>query len=159
MIDLGLFLLAAASLAFEVNLTRLFSVAQFHHFAFLVVSLALLGYGASGTVLAAFPQLGRRKPRQLLTTLGWGFAATAIGSYLITIYVPLDTFRIARDWRQVLVLAMHYLALSSPFLCAGMATGLALAARPDRTSRTYAASLIGSASGCGVAVVAPSVLG
>ena len=31
------------------NLTRIFSVAQFYHFAFMVVSLALLGFGASGT--------------------------------------------------------------------------------------------------------------
>jgi len=158
-IDLGLFLLSAASLALEVNLTRLFSVAQFYHFAFLVVSLALLGYGASGTLLTVFPHLAQRRPRRLLVALGWGFAATAIGSYLITIYVPLDTFRIARDWRQWLVLAVHYLALSSPFLCAGMAVGIALAARPDRTGRTYAASLVGSASGCLVAVIAPSGVG
>ena len=42
----SLFLLSAATLIFEINLTRLFSVAQFYHFAFLVVSLALLGFGA-----------------------------------------------------------------------------------------------------------------
>jgi hypothetical protein len=51
---LGLFLLSAAALIFEINLTRLFSVAQFYHFAFMIVSLALLGYGASGTALALF---------------------------------------------------------------------------------------------------------
>jgi hypothetical protein len=36
----GLFLLSAAALAFEINLTRLFSVAQFYHFAFMIVSTA-----------------------------------------------------------------------------------------------------------------------
>ena len=45
----GLFLLSASSLAFEIVLTRIFSVGQFYHFAFMIVSLALLGYGASGT--------------------------------------------------------------------------------------------------------------
>jgi len=43
----GLFLLSAATLVFEINLTRIFSIAQFYHFAFMIVSLALLGFGAS----------------------------------------------------------------------------------------------------------------
>ena len=41
---------SAAVLILEVVLTRVFAVAQFYHFAFLAVSLALLGYGASGSV-------------------------------------------------------------------------------------------------------------
>ena len=48
---LGVAALAAASLLLESTLTRLLAVGQFYHFAFLVVSLALLGFGASGTVL------------------------------------------------------------------------------------------------------------
>ena len=51
---IGLALVSAGSLCFEINLTRLFSVAQFYHFAFMVVSMALLGYGVSGTVLSLF---------------------------------------------------------------------------------------------------------
>jgi hypothetical protein len=54
---LSLFLLSAATLTFEINLTRLFSVAQFYHFAFMIVSIALLGFGASGTALSIFPAL------------------------------------------------------------------------------------------------------
>ncbi|GAI47516.1 unnamed protein product, partial [marine sediment metagenome] len=44
---LGILLLSAATLLFEITLTRVFSVAQWYHFAFMVVSLALLGFGAS----------------------------------------------------------------------------------------------------------------
>ena len=33
-------------------LTRIFSIVQWHHFAYMVISLALLGYGASGAFLA-----------------------------------------------------------------------------------------------------------
>ena len=53
----SLLLVSASALAYQVILTRLFSVAQFYHFAFMVVSLALLGFGASGTLLTIFPQL------------------------------------------------------------------------------------------------------
>ena len=56
---IGMALLSAAALLLQVALTRVFSVAQFYHFAFLVVSLALLGFGASGTALALWPGLRR----------------------------------------------------------------------------------------------------
>ncbi|MEK6693524.1 MAG: hypothetical protein AABY44_08890 [Nitrospirota bacterium] len=49
MIYLGVFATASATLILEVALTRLFSVAFWYHFAFLVISIALLGFGASGT--------------------------------------------------------------------------------------------------------------
>ena len=170
----GLFLLSAATLAFEVNLTRIFSVAQFYHFAFMIVSLALLGFGASGTFLTLFPHrldfaelsrgvsrrsLKERDPVRTLPWLSWGFAFTAIGSYALTIYVPFDSFRIAHDWRQAVVLALHYVALATPFFCSGTAVGLSLASQPERVGRTYAANLTGSAAGCLLAVVAPSLVG
>jgi hypothetical protein len=155
----GLFLLSAATLAFEVNLTRIFSVAQFYHFAFMIVSLALLGFGASGTFLALFPRFRERDPARTLPGLSWGFAFTAIGSYALTLHVPFDSFRIAHDWRQAVVLALHYVALATPFFCSGTAVALLLAARPARANRTYAANLAGSAAGCVLAVAAPSLAG
>ena len=45
----GLFWISAATLFFEITLTRLFSVTQWYHFAFISVSVALPGLGASGT--------------------------------------------------------------------------------------------------------------
>jgi hypothetical protein len=48
-------LLPAAALAFEIDLTRLFSVAQFYHFAFMIISITLLGYHASGTASPPLP--------------------------------------------------------------------------------------------------------
>ncbi|MDY7077266.1 MAG: hypothetical protein SXV54_10115 [Chloroflexota bacterium] len=155
----GLFLLSAATLTFEVNLTRIFSVAQFYHFAFMIVSLALLGFGASGTFLTLFPHLKERDPARVLPLLSWCFVLTAIGSYAFTLYVPFDSFRIAHEWRQGAVLALHYVALATPFFCSGAAVGLLLAARPEIANRTYAANMTGSAAGCFLAVVAPSLVG
>jgi hypothetical protein len=155
----GLFLLSAATLTFEVNLTRIFSVGQFYHFAFVIVSLALLGFGASGTLLAIFPRLKERDTARTLPVLGWGFALTAVGSYALTLYVPFDSFRIAHEGRQGAVLALHYVALAAPFFCSGTAVGLLLTAHPGRANRTYAANLTGSAVGCLLAVALPSLVG
>lgn len=52
---LGLAALSAAVLLLELTLTRIYSVAQGYHFAFLAVSLGLLGFGASGTALFVVP--------------------------------------------------------------------------------------------------------
>lgn len=159
LVYIGLFLLSAATLAYEINLSRLFSVAQFYHFAFMVVSLALLGYGASGTFLSLFPRLRERVGRRLLVWLGWGFAFTAVGGYALTVHVPFDSFRIAHDWRQAGVLLLHYVALAMPFFCSGTAVGFLLASMPGRANRVYAANLLGSAAGCIFAVLSPSFVG
>jgi hypothetical protein len=45
-------ILAGAALAYEILLARLFSILLWHHFAYMIISVALLGIGASGTVLA-----------------------------------------------------------------------------------------------------------
>src|SRR5678815_878682 len=48
----GLFLLSAGALLFQVTLIRIFSAAIWYHVAFLVVSIALFGIGASGVALS-----------------------------------------------------------------------------------------------------------
>ena len=152
----GLFLLSAATLLFEVNLTRLLSVAQFYHFAFLVISLAMLGYGASGTALALFPSWGRRRP---LPFLALACALSSGGAYLLTNFLPFDSFTIAWDHRQLLLLLLDNLALAVPFFCSGAVLGILLIQEPEASGRLYAANLAGSALGCLLALLSPSLLG
>jgi hypothetical protein len=144
---LGLALLSAAALAFEITLTRLFSVTQWYHFAFLAVSVALLGYGASGTALSLVPRWTHPPTARRTSILAVLFSAAVIGAYLGLNYLPFDSYRIAWERIQILYLILYYLALAAPFLCAGLATGLLLAAYPHLASRLYAANLIGSALG------------
>ncbi|MCL4732057.1 MAG: SAM-dependent methyltransferase, partial [Planctomycetes bacterium] len=64
---LGVGCVTAAVLAAEIALTRVFSVTLWYHFAFLVISLALLGSGAAGVWLYLLPRpvAGARAPRAL----------------------------------------------------------------------------------------------
>ena len=158
-IGIALFLISAATLTFEINLNRLFSVTQFYHFAFLVVSVALLGFGASGTILAIFPKIGQRDPQ---TNLGWLAIMTGIsmlGAFLLTNWLPFDSFSIAWDSRQVWILIMHYLALASPFFFSGMAVGILLTAYSQVAGGIYAVNLSGAAVGCVIALAAPPYIG
>src|SRR5437867_9538584 len=55
----GISLITLSVLMLELALTRLFSATMYYHFAFLAISLALLGSGASGVfVYLMGPRLG-----------------------------------------------------------------------------------------------------
>ncbi len=146
----------------EVVLTRIFSVAQFYHFAFVAVSLALLGFGAAGSFLFVWPRLGRGGPGRWATLAALQTAAI-IGGYLAANRVPFDSFTVAWDRRQILYLAIVYLALATPFFFAG-ALITALLAGWDQPRRVpahlvYGASLAGAGIGAPLALVAIDRLG
>ena len=148
LIYLGVFLLSASTLAFEIALSRLFSLAQFYHLAFMTVSLALLGAGASGTALSVWPWLRRGDPARRLSQFALLTALATLGSFALANWLPFDSFAIAWDRRQIFYLALMYLALSTPFFFGAMAVGWLLSARPEDGPRIYAANLVGSAMGC-----------
>jgi spermidine synthase len=156
----GIFLVSAATLAFEIILTRLFAVTQWHHFAFISVSVALLGLGASGTWLALYPlerdrhlqrcHTAEERDRTLLGRLAAIAGLFAIGillAYVAMNHVPFDSYRLAWERRQFLYLALYYAALVVPFFFAGLCVGLTLAAWPRRANAIYASNLAGSAVG------------
>lgn len=155
---IGLLLLSAATLAFEVALTRLFALAQGHHFAFMAVSLALLGAGASGTFLSLRPP-ARRELGRWLGASALLFTLTVPASYLVVNAIPFDAYRIAWERVQLLWLALYYAALAVPFFFSGLAVGAALVVLPGQASRLYAANLIGSGLGPPLALLALATVG
>jgi hypothetical protein len=141
---------SASVIVFEIVLTRIFAVSQFYHFAFMTVSVALLGFGASGTALAVFPRLGRGGPRRW-AMLAFAQAVTTLGAYVAINRLPFDSFAIAWDRRQIFYLVAYYLALAVPFFFGGTVIGTLLAGwdqpRAIASHRIYAASLAGSGAG------------
>jgi len=154
-----LFLLSAATLAFEINLSRLFSVAQFYHFAFMIVSIALLGFGASGTLLSLFPQIGFSPPEKSLSYLSLATSISMVGSFLIINLLPFDSFSIAWDHGQIWRLIIHYIALSTPFFFSGLSVGILLSRSVSKAGFTYGINLSGSALGCMIALLTPPLFG
>ncbi len=136
-------LLSAAMLAFQLTLTRLFAVAQFYHFAFMVISLALLGSGAAGSLLTVQPALGGSPARWAA-----GFGLAAVTSYAVMNLIPFDSYAIAWDRRQVLYLLLTLLGTTAPFFFGGLVIGGLMTSAPQALHRIYAANLGGSAVGC-----------
>jgi predicted membrane-bound spermidine synthase len=150
---IGLALISAAAFIFEITLTRLFAIQQFHHFAFVVVSLAVLGFAASGLILS----LQTRPPGR--TWLAGGFSLFVILSYLVINTLPFDSYSIAWDPKQIWILALYFSAAGLPFLFAGWVIGAAMNEAGENAYQPYAANLIGSALGCPLALGSIAVLG
>ncbi|MGQ9631218.1 MAG: SAM-dependent methyltransferase [bacterium] len=149
----GIFLVSMATLVLEVSLARVFAIMQWSHFAFVVISIALLGFGASGTALTVLPGILRRSSPHLLGVSA-AFLSLAIPSVFWAMNrIPFDHFRILLDRRQILYLGVSYLTLSIPFFISGLITALALSNYSDRVGGIYAANLAGSGLGCLVGIL------
>jgi len=140
-------LLSACALAYEVMLMQLFSIIQWHHFAYMVISLALLGYGASGTFLSlAQKWLLPRFKRAFYINLGL-FAISSVSCFLLVQQVPFNPETVLWDWREPLRLLIMYLLLAVPFFFAANAIGLAFISFRTHIAHTYAADLFGAGLG------------
>ena len=139
--------LAAATLILESAFLRLLAVAQYYHFAFLVVSLALLGFGASGSLLVVSRRLQKAPLDRILAWSGGGFVLSVGMAYLIINGLPFDSYSIAWDPRQVLLFFLYFLSLAFPFVMSGIGIGASLAAEREDRHTVYAANLLGSAIG------------
>lgn len=140
-------LLSASILGYEVLLMRLFSIIQWHHFAYMVISLALLGYGISGTFLSLTQRwLLPRYNAALCINLGL-FGITALGGYLLAQQIPFNAETVLWDLHQPLWLLALYLLLALPFFFAANAIGLSFIAIRGQIARLYSADLLGAGAG------------
>ena len=112
----AVFLLSAAVIALELALMRCLAVAQWHHFSYLVISTALLGFGASGTFLCfAGPALRRRYAASSFW-LTWLFATSGTASFVLAQTLPVDIQYVFYSLRQAGILALYHLLMLVPFL-------------------------------------------
>ena len=142
---------SAAVLGYEIALMRALSVARWHHFAHMIVSVALLGFGASGTLISLLRERLLRRFDGNLTAFAAAFALAIPLSFLLAQRVPFDAFQLAWDWRQYLYLFAYYLVLFVPFVLGATCIGLALVREAERVHRLYFWNLLGSGLGsCGI---------
>jgi len=152
-----LLLISAAVLADEVILVRAFYIGLWHHFAYMVISIALLGFGASGTVLAMLGRQGTPLSAQAGRS-GWIaffavlFALTVPIAFVLVQKIPFDPFLIVWDRLQWLYLVCYYLILFVPFFAAATLIGLVLITKFEESPRLYFYNLVGSAAGAALTV-------
>lgn len=144
--------LSMSALAYEILLMRLFSIIQWHHFAYMIISLALLGYGASGTFLSVFRNyLLPRYSRVYLINIVL-FGLSSLLCFLLSQQIQFNAEEILWDARQSLRLMVIYIILALPFFFVANAIGLSLIRYQNNMSRIYAADLFGAGIGSVVVI-------
>src|SRR5262245_19707880 len=154
----AIFLLSLGVLLLEIALTRIFSFSLWYHFIYVALSIGLLGYGASGAVLAVSERLAARPPAQLVSEAMLLAALGVLISFFTIAFIPLDPLAIRSNPFELVLLTLLFILCSSPFFAAGMAMAAAFpaAATPNRL---YFADLVGAGLGCALAVSAIWILG
>ena len=146
---LSVAILSAAMVAYEIQLMHFFTIVQWYHFAYMVISIALLGIGASGTVISLY-----RKP--LLARSDWLLPAFMISSgLLMSLAVPVsrmdflifDSYLLFVDASQFGRLLGTYLLFFLPFFIGSMALGLIFVKKVAQIGTYYFADMLGSGLG------------
>ncbi|MEE8271905.1 MAG: SAM-dependent methyltransferase, partial [Alphaproteobacteria bacterium] len=147
-------LLSAAAIGYEVLLARLFAITLWHHFAFMIISVALLGVGASGTFLAFARGALERRFAGAFATAAVLFGVSAVAGFAAAQRVPFNPLEVIWDLRQQAYLLQIYLVLALPFFAAATAIGLTLARFGGRIAAVYRADLAGAGGGALAVVLA-----
>ncbi len=151
---ISLVMASAVALAYEIHLTRLFAIIQWHHFAYMVISLALLGYGFSGTVLALWRETFIRRIQHSYPACLGLFALSVPTCFLLAQSVSLHPEALL--WRPDLYwrLLVIYLLLAVPFFFVALAVVILLTRFGMRAGSVYAADLVGAGLGSILIIVA-----
>lgn len=145
---ISLAMLSFAALAYELLLMRLFSIIYWHHFAYMVIALALLGHGISGSVVMVLQGRLIKHFKQYYIATILLFSLFSVFSFLLAQNLPFNAEEILWDWRQSVYLLIIFLLLSLPFFFVGSAICLVLLYFKQRLFWAYAADLLGAGIGC-----------
>ena len=162
-----IFFVSCSLLIFEVSLTRFFAIRLWYHFAFMVISIAMLGVGAAGTFLAIFsagstyPGQHIQNERSLFANISNRIRSESIIpvyalcggisivlSYLAVNSLPFDPVRFSWEKSQMFYFILYCTILSVPFFFSALLIASMFLNHGDRAKSIYCADLIGAGLGC-----------
>ena len=109
-LPLGVFLVALSGLMLEIALTRIFSATIWYHYAFVAISVALLGWGLGGFAL----HLLRRR-------VAFSLERAGLLALLYAVTIPVGLWLIVRVPVRPQLIAFYFVVSLVPFLLAGVA--------------------------------------
>jgi hypothetical protein len=143
---LAVALISFSALLLELALTRLFSVVLFYHFAFLAISIALLGLGAGGVFAHLSKQFLAKFETRWLAASGCMLAAMLVLLALeIIVHVPVS---LELSWNNFGKLTAMYFAAALPFFSTGLIFSVIFARMSYLIPKLYSADLTGGATAC-----------
>ncbi len=143
-------LIAASFIALEILWTRIFSAEFFYTFAFLVLSLSILGLGLGALLIRLIPGLGKQKLLWLYLSLG---SIISIAGPMLVLQFDLNFTELFSNWAMAGKVILVIVILSASFIFGGMSLGLIFKSHHKSMPKVYMADLIGSGIGVVLAVI------
>jgi hypothetical protein len=137
---------------------RMLSIGQWHHVVYMVISMALLGYGAAGSLLFLFMGPIKKRVDFCLITLAGATAVSFPLAFGLSQKVGLDPLQLVWQVSQWWNMLLSYVLMALPFLFAGGIVGIILTAAGEQAHRMYAVDLFGAGTGA-IAIVPALYLG
>jgi spermidine synthase len=139
------FLTSFSILSYEIVFTQVFAYMQWHNLSALVITMALLGFGASGSVVSI---LHKRIEKAYV---GCFFGATLLfpvclgAGFIISSRLMFNPYEIGVAPRQVIFFFLYFFLMALPFFWGGAIVCIAFLRYS--ISKTYFANLVGAGAG------------
>ena len=153
-IQISVFFISAALISYQILLFKMFSIQYWYHFAYLIISIALLGFGASGTFIFLF----RRTLNDHFPLVLFSGSLLFVLSIWMNIYlnrmIAFNPLMIIWDKSEIFRLLYLSLSLFIPFFLGAMCIGVSFVAASNYIHRMYFANLAGSGLGSLIVLLA-----
>ena len=152
---ISVFLITLSGLILEVGLTRIYSASIWYHFAFVAISVALLGWGLGGFTVHLWKQAqgrrqkeeGRNQEADGTSAYPLSMNAAAVVTLLYAAAIPLCLWLLVRYPFDMERLPLYFLAPLLPFFLAGMALSIVFDIHRAVAGSLYFWDLIGASIG------------
>ena len=150
---LSIFFITFSTVLIEILYTRIFSVIYISSFAFLMISLALFGYGLSGVFISLSKITEKKNAIKYLEVFLISYAIILPIIYKITLITNIDFIHLFNPITNLLILLINFIILLIPFFIAGVSLVLIFSIYSSEIGKLYFIDLLGAALG-GVAIIA-----
>jgi hypothetical protein len=150
---IALLLVSLSVLMLEFTLIRVLSVSLWYHFAFMIISIALLGLGISGVTIIISERINKAEINSFLTITSLSYAVSIILSFAVINRIPFDPFSLFADSSQFLYLPLYYIVITLPFFLAGLIIGQLFTRFKSNINKLYFYDLVGAGLSCFVFIL------
>ncbi|HET6721849.1 MAG TPA: hypothetical protein VFH07_03830, partial [Chitinophagaceae bacterium] len=148
-------LLSVALIAYQVAIIQLLSYVQWYHYANMVISIALLGFGAAGTLLSLKRNWLLKHSNNIVPLLMilCSFTMAAAVEFGGSSFARFDSYLLFADRMQWLKLLINSLFYFIPFMLGALALGIVFIKYVQEIGRYYFSNLAGSGIGAVLAAI------
>ncbi|HLA05276.1 MAG TPA: hypothetical protein VJZ16_04755 [Syntrophales bacterium] len=158
-IQSSIFLISSALIAYQILLVKLLSIQYWYHFSYLIISIALLGVGTSGTFIFIFKGWLKNHLSAVLFVLPLLLTSAIWANIYLLRTIEFNPLMII--WLTSEILNLLYLCLSIfiPFFFGALYIGLIFSVFADHAYRIYFVNLTGSGLGSLIALLTVFIVG